>query len=102
MKRSYVIAPQAARDLVQIWRYIKTEKSKEIADRVESVIRNKFGYLAEFPYAGHLRSDLTSADVRFLPVYSYLVVYRPDTEPVQIVGILHARRDVARIIEQRV
>ena len=39
MKRRYVLAPQAARDLVQIWRYIKKESSQETADRVESVIR---------------------------------------------------------------
>ena len=42
MKRRYTLAPQAARDLVQIWRYIRKESSLETADRVESVIRSKF------------------------------------------------------------
>ena len=36
------------------------------------------------------RRDLTAADVRFLSVYSYLIVYRPETKPLQIVAILHA------------
>ena len=49
MKRRYILAPQAARDLVQIWRYIKKESSRETAARVESVIRSKFVYRAEFP-----------------------------------------------------
>ena len=40
MKRRYILAPQAARDLVAIWRYIKKESSQETADRVESVIRS--------------------------------------------------------------
>ena len=43
-------------------------REEQIADRLESVIRSKFGYVAEFPYAGHLRPDLTSADARFLPL----------------------------------
>ena len=102
MKRRYILAPQAARDLVQIWRYIKKESSEETADRVESVIRSKFAYLADFPNGGHWRRDLTEAAVRFLSVYSYLIVYRPETKPLQIVAILHARRDVARILPKRV
>jgi len=66
------LAPQAARDLVQIWRYVKREVSQEAADRIESVIRSKFVYLGSFPDAGHWRPDLTSQPVRFLSVYSYL------------------------------
>jgi len=64
---------------------------------VESVIRGKFPYLADFPNAGHRRQDLTSAPVRFLSVYSYLIVYRPETKPLQIVAILHAHRDAAGV-----
>ena len=101
MKRRYVLAPQAARDLVDIWRYLKKESSQETADRVESIIRSKFAYLAEFPGGGHWRRDLTSAEVRFFSVYSYLIVYRPETKPLQIVAILHSHRDVAKILPKR-
>jgi antitoxin ParD1/3/4 len=101
MKRRYTLAPEAARDLVEIWHYLSKKGSQETADRVESVIRGKFAYLANFPQAGHWRRDLTSADVRFLPVYSYLIVYRPETKPLQIVSILHASRDVAGVLAQR-
>lgn len=102
MKRRYILAPQAARDLVEIWRYINKESSQQTADRVESVIRSKFAYLADFPGGGHWRRDLTAADVRFLSVYSYLIVYRPETKPLQIVAILHAHRNVAKILPKRV
>lgn len=102
MKRSYILAPQAARDLVQIWRYIKKENNQETADRVESVIRSKFVYLVDFPQGGHWRRDLTEAEVRLLSVYSYLIVYRPETKPLQIVAILHAHRDVTKILSKRV
>lgn len=101
MKRRYILAPQAARDLVEIWRYIKQESSQEMADRVESVIRSKFAYLAEFPNGGHWRRDLTQAPVRFFSVYSYLIVYRAETKPLQIIAILHGRLDVAKILPGR-
>jgi plasmid stabilization system protein ParE len=97
MKRRYVLAPQAARDLVHIWRFIKDESTQQTADRVESVIRSKSVYLADFPQVGHWRRDLTAAEVRFLAVYSYLIVYRPETKPLQIVAILHAHRDLTKI-----
>ncbi len=51
MKRRYVLAPEAARDLVQIWRYVKRESGQQAVDRVESLIRTKFVYLADFPDA---------------------------------------------------
>jgi plasmid stabilization system protein ParE len=41
MRRRYVLAPEAALDLVQIWSYIKKESSAKIADRVESTIRDQ-------------------------------------------------------------
>jgi antitoxin ParD1/3/4 len=96
-----VLAPQAARDLVEIWRYIKKQSSLEMADHVESVIRDRFVFLAGKPSAGHWRKDLTVELVRFLAVYRYLIVYRPETKPLQIVAILHGRRDVERILTQR-
>jgi plasmid stabilization system protein ParE len=102
MKWRYTLAPQAARDLVDIWRYIKQESSRETADRVESVIRSKFAYLADFPNAGHWRRDLTEAAVRFFSVYSYLIVYRPETKPLQIVAVLHGHRDVGKILPERI
>jgi len=46
MRRRYVIAPEAARDLAEIWRYVKKKSSSEIADRVGSVIRDKILFLA--------------------------------------------------------
>jgi antitoxin ParD1/3/4/toxin ParE1/3/4 len=85
-------------DLASIWRYIRTQGSEEMADRVESVIRERIVLLARNPRAGHWRKDLTDVPVRFFPVYSYLIVYRPETKPLQIVAILHGRRDVKRTL----
>ncbi len=95
MRRRYVLAPEAALDLVQIWRHIKKKASLEITDRVESAIRGKVAFLAASPGAGHWRPDLTIERVRFFLVYSYLIVYRPETKPLQVVAILHGHREAA-------
>jgi toxin ParE1/3/4 len=101
MKSRYVLSPEAVEDLASIWHYIQTQSSVEMADRVESVIRERTAFLSRNPSAGHKRRDLTDRGVRFFPVYSYLIVYRPDTKPLQIVAILHGRRDVDRILSKR-
>ena len=101
MTPRYVVAPRAAKDIVQIWRYIKSDRSREIADRIETVIRSKFALLADFPSSGHYRRDLTSEEVRFFPVYSYLIVYRPTPQPLQIIAVLDGRRDLAKILPRR-
>ena|SRR5579864_1659522 len=73
MNRRYVLAPEAATDIVKIWRYIKKQSSIQMADRVESDIRNKIIFLAEHPNAGHWRKNLTDQTVKFFSVYSYLL-----------------------------
>lgn len=101
MTSRYILAPQAAQDLVDIWRYIETQSSAAVADRVEYVIRDKVAFLSSNPGAGHWRKDLTTEDVKFFSVYSYLIVYRPQTKPLQVVSVLHGRRDVGKILRDR-
>jgi antitoxin ParD1/3/4 len=53
------------------------------------------------PGAGHWRRDLTDETVRFFAVYSYPIVYRPETKLLQVVAILHGSRDVERVLSKR-
>jgi hypothetical protein len=62
-------------------------------------IRSHFS--PQTPGSGHRRDNLTTENVRFSPVYSYLIVYRLDTKPLQIAAILHGRRDLERILTNR-
>jgi plasmid stabilization system protein ParE len=100
MSARYILAPEAVHDLVDIWRYIKDQSSLAMADRVESVIRDKIAFLSQNPGAGHWRRDLTESNVKFFPVYSYLIVYRPERTPLEVVSLLHGRRDVERILRK--
>jgi antitoxin ParD1/3/4/toxin ParE1/3/4 len=101
MNPRYVLAPEAARDLVEIWVHLREQASFESADRVEHAILERISFLCANPGAGHWRRDLTNLDVKFFPVYSYLVIYRPETIPLQIVSILHGRRDLEEILKRR-
>jgi len=73
--RRYILSPEAALDLVEIWRCLGIKANVEIAERVERPIREKIVFLASMPGAGHWRRDLTDEPVRFFAVYSYLIVY---------------------------
>jgi|SRR5579884_162415 len=101
MTSRYVLAPETARDLVDIWFYIKNQTDKKVADRIESAIRNRIEFLANHPGVGHWRRDLTELEVKFFPVFSYLIVYRHKTKPLQVISILHGRRDVEKILQTR-
>ena len=101
MLTRYVLAPQAAVDLVEIWLYLNENANAAIADRVEATILDRIAFLAGTPGAGHVRKDLTAENVKFFPVYSYLIVYRPDTKALQIAAIIHGRRDVEEALRNR-
>jgi len=101
MKSRFILSPEAVDDLASIWQYIQAQSSFEIADRVESVIRDRILFLALNPRAGHKRKDLTDLPVRFFPVYSYLIVYHPETKPLRVVAILQGRRDVGKLLQKR-
>ena len=60
--------------------------------------------MAETPLRGHSRPDFTSRSLRFwtLSRYpNYTVVYRPETVPLQVVAVLHGKRNIRRLLEQR-
>ena len=90
----FVLSPEAASDLAEIWRYLKSKGGGALADRIEAAIRERIAFLASNPNVGHFRRDLTGEGVKFFPVYSWLIVYREETKPLQVVSILHGSRHV--------
>jgi plasmid stabilization system protein ParE len=92
---SYRLGPEALEDISGIWHYI-AEASETAADRTTDKLKQACEFVAEHPYAGHTRSDLTNESVFFWTVVRlpYLIVYEPHTSPVHIVRILHGARDI--------
>ena len=100
---AYALTPLAKADIFDIWAYIP-EDSEDAADRVEQAIYAACEFVAESPMRGHSRQDFTSRPLRFwtLARYpNYTVVYRPGTSPLQIVAVLHGKRNLRRILKQR-
>ena len=92
------LSPEARQDIQQLWTYIARD-SVEAAARVRREIRDACRRLAQHPYSGHQRGDLTTRqDVLFWPVYSFLIIYRPDKKPLEVLRVLHGNRDVTRIL----
>jgi antitoxin ParD1/3/4 len=100
MAQTYEIASEALDDLLQIWLRI-AEDSVSLANRIEREFYALFESLAQLPNRGHQRRDLTNRQVLFFPLYSFLVVYRPDTRPIRIMAVLRGRRNVKRILKER-
>jgi len=50
--------------------------------------------LAEMPGMGHRREDLTERPVLFWSVHSYLLIYQPETSPLEFVHAVRGWRDV--------
>lgn len=48
--------------------------------------------LADRPLVGHLQPQLLPNEFRLFPVGAYLIIYRPDTRPLQIIRFWHAAR----------
>jgi plasmid stabilization system protein ParE len=99
--KPYLVAPEAEDDLRQIWRYLLNEAGLNIADRIQEELVSAFEALADLPGKGHRRSDLTRRDVLFFSVYHYMIVYRRAT-PLEIVAVLHGKRDLKRLLQTRV
>ena len=60
-----------------------------------------FERVGRVPNSGHRRPDVTDEQLLFYTVFSYLIVYKPLTEPVSIIGVFHGKRDLVGIIKQR-
>ena len=90
MNARFQLTSQAVEDLDAIWWAI-TEDNRDAAERVEIEILATCHRLARHPRMGTKRQDITMLPVRFwtiTKVPNYVIVYRPETNPLQVVAIL--------------
>jgi antitoxin ParD1/3/4/toxin ParE1/3/4 len=96
--RPFILTSQAERDLDQILDYL-VEDSVNAAGRVLDAIDKAFNKLAKTPGIGHFREDLADKQHKFFLVYSYLIVYRFQSKPLQILRVLHTSRDIQALLD---
>jgi plasmid stabilization system protein ParE len=96
----FILAPIARTDLHEIWDYYADEiQDVDLADRIRDEFFAAFDALAHTPGMGHYRSDLVAEPLRFWRVRDYLIIYRSEKRPIEIVRLLHGKRDVQAILE---
>ena len=95
--KPFVFTRLAQQDLGEIWNFIALE-TIEAADRtIESLEKAAFR-LAKNPGIGQLREELAANQYRFFLVYPFLIVYRYQSNPLQIIRVLHGARNASNVL----
>ncbi|GMV97574.1 MAG: type II toxin-antitoxin system RelE/ParE family toxin [Phycisphaerae bacterium] len=97
--KTFELTAKARDDLFDIWNDI-AKTSPDAADRVIHDLEAAMQRAAEFPLLGFRRPDVRERRYRFWVVYSYLIVYLPDTDPLQVIRVVHGRRDVPTVLKE--
>lgn len=94
-RNRFTFTPLARADVLSIREYV-SRQSHDASERIGRALEEACARLARTPGVGHRREELGSRSLRVLVVHSYLVVYRPESRPLQILRVIHGSRDLAR------
>ena len=95
------ITPEAKADLFEIWEYIASKSGVDAADRVLGILQKEISKIGEVPGGGHFREEFIDKSIRFWNIYSYLIAYRWEASPIEIVAVIHGARDMAVFLQDR-
>jgi len=84
--------------LVEIWSYI-AEDNEAAADRLIDLLVASFRILGQNPRLGRGRDDLRQGARSFV-VGQYVIIYRVAKPSVQILHVLHGKRDIPGLFHQ--
>lgn len=98
---SYQLTPETRQDLIAIAEYLTVQASPERAVQVISDIRAEFEKLAYMPGMGHFREDLLDRRYKFWSVYSYVIAYRWEADPIRIIAVVHGARKLDAFFARR-
>ena len=97
----YILSVDADFDLDDIWEYIAAD-SVNAADRWIGKLFDAFEALGRTPGMDHQREDLTSFPVLFWPIGAYLIIYRAEGHPIEIVAVTQGSRDIPAFLRRRI
>lgn len=89
-----IIRPRAEADLVDIWNDI-AQDSPSRADRMLERIGDTMNRLAAMPFMGQARFDLAPG-LRMFPIGNHLIFFRPIEDGIEVIRVLHGRRNITR------
>jgi len=88
---------QAGRDLEEIEAFIALD-NPDAAARLLLSIHEKCALISRQPQMGGSRFDL-SPDLRGFPVGNYLIFYRPASDGIEVIRVLHGARDIPELFD---
>lgn len=94
MKPRFLLTPEAKDDLREILLDV-AEDSPDAAERLRSEFYEGLTRLSRTTGIGHYHEELFDKRFRFWNFYSYVVCYVWESNPIQIVAIVHGARDLA-------
>ncbi len=89
MSRGYVLSAPALHDLDAILEYAYVDGGSGAVRALIARFHEAFARLAAFPHIGHVSEYLQVGNCRIWTVYDYLVVYNPESSPLEVVRIVH-------------
>ena len=92
-------SPEAEQDLLAIWIHVAREASPDVADEQLRFVDRACEALAQWPHSGRARDELFRG-VRSIAVEAYVVFYRVEDSAIEIIRVLHGRRDVDAIFSR--
>lgn len=84
-------------DLDSIWDYIAHD-NPAAADRMLDQLNEAFMLLSEYPEMGELQPNLADGTYRRFTCRNYVIYYRPWSDGIVLVRILHGARDHERLL----
>jgi toxin ParE1/3/4 len=93
------LSESAKQDLRDIWRGLAEYSGLSFADSILAKIESKFRLLAQFPNSGRSRDELLVA-LRSYPAGDFVIFYRILDTTVEVVRVLHGRRDIDVIFDE--
>jgi plasmid stabilization system protein ParE len=99
VSRQYRLSPEALQQIDEIGAFL-ADDSIDAALKIYDALEDAFQLIVENPGIGHTREDLTTRPLKFWTVFSYLVIYDPESTPLQIITVVHSARDVAKLLSE--
>lgn len=97
MRRAVALRPEAQRDIAEIWTYTEERWGEEQAELYTDQLRARIHTIADNPDMGSDCSDI-HPDLRRIRCGAHLVYYLATDALLDVVRILHERRDATALL----
>lgn len=93
------LSDKAEADLAEIWSYVVSEASEEVARRLLERIEKASRLLLTFPFSGTARNQFAEG-LRVIFEGNYAIYYTISETEIIIVRVLHSARDANALAER--